>query len=188
MAAHVLLVYETSEGHTARIAERIAAILRAGNLDVTVTRLNEAPDRLDQFDGIVIGGPIHFSKYDDGLLKYAKDHATDLAAKPNGFFTVCMRAAEPDGAQGPEVLGYVDSFREQTGWSPDITAVFGGALAYTRYGIIKRFVMKRIAAQGGFSTNTKSDHDYTDWNAVEHFAVDFFQHVGAGAVVESPVG
>ena len=178
MADRVLLVYQTSEGHTAEVAERIAAILRAGTDEVTLTPVHDAPDNLAGYDGVVVGGSIHFAKYDSHLTKYAKQHAAELNRLPSAFFTVCMRAAEGQGDEDPEVQSYLYGFTKETHWRPDITAVFGGELAYTKYGMIKRLVMRHIASNSGLSTDTKHDHDYTDWDAVEHFACDVLKHVG----------
>ena len=50
--------------------------------------------------------------------------------------------------------------------------IFGGALLYTRYGFIKRRMMRSIAEQGGLATDTSRDVDYTDYDAVRHFAED----------------
>jgi menaquinone-dependent protoporphyrinogen oxidase len=49
---------------------------------------------------------------------------------------------------------------------------FAGRLAYTKYGFLKRFLMKRIARKEGASTDTSRDHEFTKWSDVEQFAAD----------------
>ena len=44
-----------------------------------------------------------------------------------------------------------------------------GALPYTRYGVVTRFVMKLIARAGGMSTDTSRDHDFTNWALLDRF-------------------
>jgi menaquinone-dependent protoporphyrinogen oxidase len=53
--------------------------------------------------------------------------------------------------------------------------LFGGALLYRQYGLLKRYMMKRIVRDkpGGLSTDTSRDHEYTDWDDVNRFAEDF---------------
>jgi menaquinone-dependent protoporphyrinogen oxidase len=48
-----------------------------------------------------------------------------------------------------------------------------GALPYTRYGWLKRAVMKRIVKRAGGSTDVSRDHEYTDWTDLWDFAVAF---------------
>jgi len=43
-----------------------------------------------------------------------------------------------------------------------------GALSYTKYNFLVRFVMKRIAKAQGASTDTSRDHELTDWEALDH--------------------
>jgi menaquinone-dependent protoporphyrinogen oxidase len=48
---------------------------------------------------------------------------------------------------------------------------FAGKLAYTQYGVLTRWLMRRIAAREGGPTDTSRDHDLTDWVAVRDFAL-----------------
>lgn len=61
---------------------------------------------------------------------------------------------------------------DATGLDPDIVGLFAGPLAYTRYGWLKRRVIASIAAKDGGDTDATRDHEYTDWDAVGHFATD----------------
>jgi menaquinone-dependent protoporphyrinogen oxidase len=47
-----------------------------------------------------------------------------------------------------------------------------GRLAYTQYGLLKRFVMRRIALKAGGPTDTSRDHEMTDWEQVRAVAAD----------------
>ena len=48
-----------------------------------------------------------------------------------------------------------------------------GALPYTRYGWIKRMMMRRIVAKAGGDTDTSRDYEYTDWNDLRVSSRDF---------------
>jgi menaquinone-dependent protoporphyrinogen oxidase len=48
-----------------------------------------------------------------------------------------------------------------------------GALLYTQYGLLKRFIMKLIVKRQGGSTDTSVDHEYTDWAALQRFVDEF---------------
>jgi menaquinone-dependent protoporphyrinogen oxidase len=59
-----------------------------------------------------------------------------------------------------------------------MVGLFGGALLYTQYGFIKRYVMKQITRHKGSSdTDTSRDYVYTDWESVKHFAEEFLELV-----------
>jgi menaquinone-dependent protoporphyrinogen oxidase len=47
-----------------------------------------------------------------------------------------------------------------------------GALAYSRYNVIVRFVMKRIARQAGGPMDASRDDELTDWAALDRFVGD----------------
>ena len=55
----------------------------------------------------------------------------------------------------------------------DVVGLFAGALVYTRYGWLKRRIMRRIAEADGRDVDTSRDHEYTDWQAVREFTTDF---------------
>jgi menaquinone-dependent protoporphyrinogen oxidase len=67
----------------------------------------------------------------------------------------------------------MDRFLARYGWRPAITKLVAGALLYTRYGWLKRRMMKRIVAKAGGDTDTTRDFEYTDWNDLRDFAEDF---------------
>jgi menaquinone-dependent protoporphyrinogen oxidase len=74
---------------------------------------------------------------------------------------------------------YVENFEQQTGWRPAQVGLFSGALLYRQYGFLKRLMMKKIVSdkRGGLSTDTSSDHVYTDWDEVKRFAEAFLERV-----------
>ncbi len=62
-------------------------------------------------------------------------------------------------------------------WRPNLIDIFGGALTYTQYGWFTKIIMRYISKQAGSSTDTSRDHEYTDWNQVDRFALGFLQLV-----------
>ncbi|MCE3247433.1 MAG: protoporphyrinogen oxidase [Geminicoccaceae bacterium] len=62
------------------------------------------------------------------------------------------------------------------------SASLAGALRYSRYGFLKRLLMRLIVWREGGDTDDSRDYDYTDWDAVDGFARGFL-----GEIVE-PAG
>jgi menaquinone-dependent protoporphyrinogen oxidase len=63
-----------------------------------------------------------------------------------------------------------------------------GAILYTKYNFLLRFVMKQIAKKAGASTETSQDYEYTDWVALDRFveelATEFSRTAAATGGVE----
>jgi menaquinone-dependent protoporphyrinogen oxidase len=164
-----LITFGTSEGHTAEIAHHIGERLSDAGLTVTVVPIDEAPEDLSRFDLVVIGASIHVGSYQDEVVRYATTHAAALAERPSAFFSVCLTSVEHTPEAEAKVKGYLDAFADATGWTPQMVGRFGGALAYTQYGFVKKRFIRGIARKGGLDTDISRDRDYTDWDDVDRF-------------------
>jgi len=52
---------------------------------------------------------------------------------------------------------------------------------YSRYGFLKRMMLRAIAKREGGDTDTSKDHVYTDWGQVASFATAFHARVAAAS-------
>ncbi|WP_410767015.1 flavodoxin domain-containing protein [Haloferax sp. DFSO60] len=174
--ASFLVAYKSKEGQTAKVAETIASALEQRGHEahpMSVTQWTNA-DSIADYDAVLLGDSIHMGRHAKKMIRFARDHRDELAERPNGFFQVSLSAADPDDEDGKtESVTYIHEFIEKTGWEPDQIGVFGGALRYSEYGFITRYMMKRIARGNLGITDTSQDHEFTDWDEVETFATDF---------------
>lgn len=172
--SRILIPFASIDGQTARIAERIGAVLaRAGHAVTPMPA--DAPElarALDEHDAVIVGGGIRYGHHARYLEAAVRDHLGAIAARPNAFFSVSLSAGGP-GARPPVATGYVEEFVERTGWHPMRAASFAGALRYTKYNAFIRFMMRLIVGAAGGDTDTSRDYEYTDWQAVERFAAEF---------------
>ena len=175
--ARVLVLYATVDGHTARVAERVAARLKQAGETVDLRAIAQAPASLEAADAVIVGGAIRYGHHPPALERWVRSHRAPLADKPNAFFSVCLSAGGP-GAKPLTAQGYLDAFRTRTGWAPRITASFAGALPYSRYGLFTRWMMRFIVGSAGGDTDMSRDYEYTDWQAVERFAAEFAARLG----------
>jgi len=169
---NVLIVYATREGQTARIARHIADTLAAqGHAPELVDADHPArPLRLERFDVAVVGAPIHATGYPRSIVRFVREHTEFLESVPSAFFSVGLAVASRTSDGRAQTLAVVEKFVEQTGWRPRRVELVAGALPYSRYNFVIRFIMRRIAAKEGGDTDTSRDYEYTDWRAVERFA------------------
>ncbi len=169
---NVLIAYATGEGQTGRVSSRIGDILRQGGCEVELLPLASADPRMDlaRFHLVVLAGSIHMGRFQEELIRFAKNRRSDLERCRSAFFFLCLTAADRTEEAKKEIDRMLSSFEESTGLRPDRTAVFAGSLAYTKYGFVKKWIMKSIAGKHGGATDTSRDYEYTDWHEVSRFA------------------
>jgi menaquinone-dependent protoporphyrinogen oxidase len=100
-------------------------------------------------------------------------YAPMLNGLPTAFLSVCLAVLEHGTEARADVLRIMQRFLTRCGWRPSMTRMVAGAVLYTRYGWLKRHMMKRIVAKAGGDTDTTRDFEYTDWNDLRAFAMDF---------------
>jgi menaquinone-dependent protoporphyrinogen oxidase len=167
----VLIGYHTVQGQAAKIAERIAQVLRDDAVSVDVASLDSAPPP-EGYDAVVLGDSIHVVKHSRELKRYLRDHEELLAGLHTALFQVSLTSTNPDEEHTATARSLVQDLLDDTGFDPDVVGMFAGNLAYTRYGWLKKRAMRAIVKREGGSLDMSHDHEYTDWDAVEHFAHD----------------
>ena len=177
----VLVVYHSVEGQAEKIARRIADDLRGRALDVDLGVADEAPSPAG-YNGVIVGDSIHAVHHSKALRRYLRDHVEELQRMPTALFLVSMTSANPDDEHTATAYGMVDELLSETGFQPDTVGLFAGALAYTKYGWLKRLVMRHVSKKEGGQTDTTQDWEYTDWDAVDRFAGAFAGRVDATAL------
>ena len=173
--ASILVCYGTGEGQTAKVADRIGEALTERGHDLTVVDAADRPSDLSvaDFDAVLVGSSIHMGTQESTVRSFAEDNRDALAARPSGFFQVSLSSAVEDPEGQAEAAKYVEDLIAETDFHPDRIGLFGGALRYSKYGFLKRLMLKRIAKDATGDTDTSRDYEYTDWDEVEAFADDF---------------
>jgi len=188
---HVLIVYATREGQTERIARRIAQTITSEGHTAELLDTDRRAGSVDlsRFGRVVIGGPIHVQGYPRSIVRFARSHLEELRHMPNAFFSVGLAIASRTSDGRGQTLEVVEKFVKKTGWRPGHVELIAGALPYSKYNFLVRFVMRRIAAAEGGDTDTSRDYEYTDWDAVQRFARELVASgAEAGAYQPSPDG
>lgn len=175
----ILVVYGTTHGHTAKVAEAVANTLEAGGASCDVIAAAEATCSPAGYDGVVVAASVHAGKYQSAVTHWVRAHRARLDARPTAFISVCLGVLQKDPKVERDLDGILDRFFSETGWHPQVTTTVAGALAYTKYNWFVRWTMKRIAAKAGGDTDTSRDYQYTDWPGLSKFAAEFGRRVEA---------
>lgn len=174
--------FATREGHTRKIAERIAADLRAHGAAVDVFNVAE-PHIVEwpRYAVACVAASVHLGHHEREMTAFAKTNRDALARIGAAFVSVTLSAAgaadprrtEDDRrAAAADAQRMIDVFVEDTGWHPAHALPVAGALAYSKYNLLVRFLMKRIARKAGAPTDTSRDYEFTDWSALDRFVDD----------------
>lgn len=172
--ASFLVLYSTGEGQTAKVTDSVVDALAGRGHAVEAVDIESSSNiTVDVFDAVVVGSSVHVGKHTKAMRNFVSENLDVLERRPTAFFQLSLSSAVDDEERRAEAAGYVEEFLEETGWKPDRIGVFGGALRYSKYGFLKRLMMKRIAKDATGDTDTSRDYEYTDWDEVEAFTNDF---------------
>jgi len=170
-------LYGTTENQTAKISEYVVEVARDhGYEEAQALDIQRLPRgfSLAGCDAVIVGASIHMGEYDKYVRDFVKQNLESLKRVPSAFFSVSMTAAEEIGEARSRAEEYVERFLKETGWHPRETGVFADALAYNRYGFVKRRLVMSAAKERHLDhADTSRDYEYTDWEDVRRFAERF---------------
>jgi menaquinone-dependent protoporphyrinogen oxidase len=181
----VPVFYATTEGQTRRIAERLSAVLQERGVDSQAIDLTAPGARQFDWQGVravSVGASVHGGRHQAAIEDFIRANRDELNARPSAFFSVSMRAASPAPADQHTAQQLARTFAAGTGWHPTHVITLAGRLAYTKYGWLKRWFVKRIAMRDGLATDTTRDHEYTDWTQVSALADALLAAIHAGTI------
>ena len=190
--AEVLVLFATREGQTEKIARRMAAVLEAKGHRVQLRDVDRSSRELDlrRYGVIFVGSPVRVGSYLGSVTRFVQAQREALERIPSAFFSVSLAVAPHGGERKSdgraETLRVVEKFTRATGWTPRRIELIAGALPYSKYNFLVRFVMRRISAHAGGDTDTSRDYEYTDWNAVDRFASDFVDEALRSPPAQAP--
>jgi menaquinone-dependent protoporphyrinogen oxidase len=167
------IFYATTEGQTGRIAERVAARIRERGLSseaISIDGADAGEFTRGATEAVVVGASLHGGRHQKAAADFIAKYRDRLNDGPSAFFSVSLAAASVRPGEADTARQIAERFAAEAGWRPMIVAPIAGRLAYTQYGLVKRWVMRAIAGREGGATDTTRDHEYTDWATVDRFA------------------
>jgi menaquinone-dependent protoporphyrinogen oxidase len=180
--SEILIVTATTNGQTAKVAERVARVLEADGLDVLLCDVAGAGTlRARDHDGVIAGGSVHMGHHQPELVRWTRRNAAALSRLPSAFFSLSLTAAT-DAAAARE---FVEDFLDDTGWTPRATATFAGAVRNSQYDVATRVFMRLMMARHGHRIEPDRDYELTDWAAVDRFARAFAARQAASSTAGS---
>ncbi|MCA9691832.1 MAG: hypothetical protein KC636_19665, partial [Myxococcales bacterium] len=180
----ILLVYATRQGHARAVAEHIGRALEARGYTAQLADARDCDASLDleAFGAAILTASVHLGKHEKEMVKFVRAARPTLERIPAAFLSVSLTEANAEMTHNPPekrsesarmAAEMMDAFFEETGWHPARAQPVAGALLYSRYNVLVRWMMRRIARSEGGDVDTSRDHVYTDWEALDRFVEAF---------------
>jgi menaquinone-dependent protoporphyrinogen oxidase len=170
----VLVLYGTVNGHTRKIAFALADTLRAAAFDVDVVNVRKPFDpNPSDYMGVVVAAPIRGQRYPRAVRRWVKAHADALRDRPTAFVSSCLAVLERNAKTDAAIAAIMQRLFGATDWRPTMMKSVAGALPYTQYNWVTRWMMRRIVARAHGDVDTSRDYEYTDWDDLRQFGRDF---------------
>ena len=124
---------------------------------------------------MLVVASVHAGGYQRAVMRWLTRMGTRLWGRPTAFVSVCLGVLEHKAPVDAQLAAILKRFLSKAGWQPDDTKIVAGALPYSKYGFVRRFVMRKIVEKAGGDTDTSRDYEYTDWDDLRAFVLDFAQ-------------
>jgi menaquinone-dependent protoporphyrinogen oxidase len=89
----ILIGYGTTEGQTAKIADRLAEVMRSHGFEADAVDVKRSENlQLDDYQAVIIGGSIHMGKHQEAVADFVRLNRAVLERLPSAFFSVSLAA------------------------------------------------------------------------------------------------
>jgi menaquinone-dependent protoporphyrinogen oxidase len=163
-----VIFYSTTDGHTLKIAETIAADWQ-GDIEIAPMAKYEEYVGREDIGTVVIGASIRYGHFNKDVIKQLQDSVEWLNSRQSAFYSVNLTARKP-GKDDPARSPYIQKFLKASGWMPDQIAMFAGKLAYPKYRFWDKQMIRFIMSITGGCADGKSTIEYTNWSEVKRFS------------------
>lgn len=168
----VLFLHSSTDGQTIKIFKHIEEQL-GNEYQCEVMDLHQSPNiDFSLYDRILIGAAVRYGHLNKKLYQFIDQNRKQLDESKVGFFCVNLTARK-EGKNTPETSAYMKKFLLKSPWVPTLQAVFAGALRYPSYNFFDRTMIKLIMKLTGGETDTSKEVEYTNWEKVSEFSVEF---------------
>ena len=171
--SRILVLFETTDVYTRRVAERLGSMFRASYAAVEVVRAGVGDADPQFYDGVVVCASIHARGYRRPVTKWVRANAAVLNTRYTALLSLCPGVLPKDPGIDRDLDAIAERFLAATRWRPARRKRVAGALLYRQYGFVKRWMTKRLVSKAGGDTDTSRDYEYTDWDDLRTFAEEF---------------
>lgn len=162
----ILIVFETVEGQTRKIAEFVEEQARSAGHGV---RVFDTEDRLgslsfDNIDKVILAAPVHERRHPKGFEVVVSASLAELKTRPTLLISVSLKAAFPEGRE--EAQDYLTEMEMRTGFEPNTGLLTAGAVRTSSYGYFENQIVRNVVLDGRDVALIDGVREFTDWDAL----------------------
>ena len=171
----VLIIFDTVEGQTRKIADFVARrVLAEGNS----VQYFSAEDKLgdisfDGIDKVVLAAPVHERRHPPGFEVLISTSRAELAARQTLMISVSLKAGFPEGRD--EAQDYLTEMKMRTRFEPTQEVLVAGAVRTASYDYFERQVVNNVVLDGRSVALVDGVREFTDWDALAETVDAFLQ-------------
>lgn len=169
----IVVLFESGEGQTRKIADFIADRSRQADHDVTLVDTSDklAKLSLDDADKVILAAPVHERRHPRNFEVAINAAAQALAERPTLMISVSLKAAFPDGLE--EAQDYLNEMAMRTGFQPTQEALVAGAVRSDSYDYYQSQIVRHVALKGHEAELTDGVKEFTDWDVLADTVASF---------------
>lgn len=170
---NILIIFETAEGQTRKIARVVAAQADGLGHDAILHDLSEksAVLQLEGTDRVILVAPVHERRHPRGFEALLSSRGKEISARPSLLLSVSLKAAFPEGLD--EARDYLVEMEMRTGFQPMQDALVAGAVRMTSYDYFQSQIVRHVALAGHDVELQDGVKEFTDWAALSRTVAAF---------------
>src|SRR6185369_3431973 len=166
--------FATREGQSERVAEHVASDLRSRGVDTDVVNVKHVQGEVDwrNYGAAFVVASVHLEHHEKEMVQFVRQSRHELERLHAAFLSLTLSQAGAEDAidstpsqreqAHADALRMIEGFTRATGWRPERSLTVAGALAYSKYNFIVKWIMKLIAHKAGFDGPTTRDYEFTN--------------------------
>lgn len=169
----IVVLFETGEGQTRKIAGFLADQLRASGHEPTLIEATrpDAGRALAQVERVILAAPVHERRHPKRFETLVRDSREILAGRATLMMSVSLKAAFPDGLD--EAHDYLTEMKMRTGFTPTRELLVAGAVRPGSYDYFQSQIVRHVLLAGQDVDLNDGVQEFTDWDALAAAARSF---------------
>tara|TARA_R110000868_G_scaffold179327_16_gene419347 strand:+ start:4664 stop:5206 length:543 start_codon:yes stop_codon:yes gene_type:complete len=161
-----LVIFETVEGQTRKIAEFVEQQIESAGHGVRLfnTQDNPAIVSFDGIDKVVLAAPVHERRHPKNFETLIAASLDELKARPTLLLSVSLKAAFPEGIE--EAQDYLTEMKLRTGFTPDRDGLVAGAVRASSYSYFESQIVEMVVLIGRTVELVEGIQEFTDWEVL----------------------
>lgn len=168
-----LIIFETVEGQTGKVAEFVRTRLEAQGHSVRLFNSHDTAEQPD-FDGIdkvIMAAPVHERRHPRNFEVLVSSATEHLKSRPVLMISVSLKASFKEGLS--EARDYVLEMTMRTGFEPDHVVLAAGAVRERAYDYFESQIVRQVVLDGRDVQLEDGIQEFTDWTALGHDMDEF---------------